>query len=342
MKATDRTASSPTYLVNHAAIGARIATFVLVAALAVALGNRSMAETPGSAPRPVDATVAPDGSANFRTIQDAIDAAPQDIETGAWVIHVAPGTYHERINIQREKRHVVLRGDAAATTKLTFSLNALASGPDGRIIGTFRTPTLQIDADDFRLENLTVENSAGPGAQALAIRVDGDRIGFAHCHFIGWQDTILLNRGRQRFDDCRIDGAIDFIFGGATAWFERCEIVCVGNGYITAASTPADSKYGFVFDHCTIRGANPAVRTYLGRPWRKHASTFFLNCDLGAVVRPQGWHDWNKPDAHGTIRYGGYGNRGPGADPTHWPSWLTRLDAATVAKLTPDSVLGRW
>src|SRR5260221_10894941 len=124
------------------------------------------------------------------------------------------------------------------------------TGGDGKIISTFRTPSTFIDADDFTVENITFENSAGPVGQALAIRVDGDRAAFRNCRFLGWQDTILLNRGRQYFENCYVDGAVDFIFGAATAWFENCRIHCLGGGYITAASTPVDVPFGFVFSNC--------------------------------------------------------------------------------------------
>ena len=127
-------------------------------------------------------------------------------------------------------------------------------GLDGKPIGTFHTPSTTIDADDFTAENMTFENSAGPVGQALAIRVDGDRAIFRNCRFLGWQDTILLNRGRQYFENCTIAGHVDFIFGAATAWFEKCQIHCLRNGYITAASTPADQPFGFVFSHCNITG----------------------------------------------------------------------------------------
>ena len=168
--------------------------------------------------------------------------------------------------------------------------------PDGKPIGTFRTPSTTIDADDFTAENITFENSAGPVGQALAIRVDGDRAVFRNCRFLGWQDTILLNRGRQYFENCYIAGHVDFIFGAATAWFEKCHIHCLGDGYITAASTPVDQPFGFVFSNCKITGDKPETRTYLGRPWRIYASTIFLNTEMSDVVRPEGWNDWKKPE----------------------------------------------
>ena len=122
--------------------------------------------------------------------------------------------------------------------------------------------------------------------------MDGDRASFRNCRFLGWQDTILLNRGRQYFEKCYIAGAVDFIFGAATAWFEKCHINCPGSGYITAASTPVDEPFGFVFANCKITGAKPDVKTFLGRPWRIYASTIYLNTEMSGVVRPEGWNDW--------------------------------------------------
>jgi len=222
----------------------------------------------GQAPPAVDAVVAADGSGQYRSVQEAINAAPQETSaTRRWIIAVRPGTYHELLYVQREKRFVMLVGDDPATTIVTYGLKAGDPGPDGKPMGTFRTPTAVIDADDFSAENLTFENSAGPNGQALALRVDGDRVVFRNCRFLGWQDTIFLDRGRQYFEDSLIAGHVDFVFGGATAWFERCRLHAWRNGYLTAASTPAETPYGFVFSRGWISGAE-GVQTYLGRPWR--------------------------------------------------------------------------
>ena len=207
--------------------------------------------------RAADATVAPNGDGQFKSVQDAINAAPQTTSrTKPWVIHIKPGVYKELIYVQREKRFISLVGDDPEKTILTYNLHANMLGPDGKIIGTFRTASTMIDADDFTAENLTFENSAGPVGQALAIRIEGDRVAFRNCRFLGWQDTILANRGRHYFVDCYIAGHVDFIFGGATAFFERCHIHCLRNGYITAASTPTEQSFGFVFSHCKITGEN--------------------------------------------------------------------------------------
>jgi len=223
-----------------------------------------------------DITVALDGSGQFKSLQDAIMSVPAGSASNPVVIHIKPGIYKELIYIQHEKRFYHLVGENAANTILTFNLNANIVGPNGKPIGTFRTPSTVIDADDFTAENLTFENSAGPVGQALAIRVDGDRAVFRRCRFLGWQDTMFLNRGRQYFEDCYIAGHVDFIFGAATAFFERCHIHCLKNGYITAASTYDYHPYGFVFSNCRITGESADVKTYLGRPWRDYSAVVYL------------------------------------------------------------------
>ncbi len=286
--------------------------------------------------------VAADGRAPFHSVQAAIMAVPAGSRENPVVIHIASGTYRELIYLQREKRFFKLVGENPTNTLLTFNLHAGLTNADGQAIGTFKTPSTTIDADDFSAENLTFENSAGPVGQALAIRVDGDRASFRHCRFLGWQDTMLLNRGRQYFENCEIAGHVDFIFGEATAWFEQCQISCRSNGYITAASTPADQPFGFVFAHCTITGEPPGVKTFLGRPWRIDASTLFLNCAMSAVVRPEGWHDWKKPEAHATARYAEFASTGAGANPARRVSWAKPLTAAEAGKITLKKVLGGW
>lgn len=284
-------------------------------------------------------TVAADGSGRFKTVQAAIMSVPSGSSTDPVIIHIKPGVYHELIYIQREKSYFRLIGDNPTNTILTFGLYASMTNLDGKPLGTFKTPSTTIDADNFIAENITFANSAGPVGQALAIRVDGDRAAFRNCRFLGWQDTILINRGRQYFDNCYIEGHVDFIFGAATAWFEKCHIHCLRDGYITAASTPQDAPYGYVFSHCTIDG-EPGVKTYLGRPWRLYASVKYLNCDMSEVVRPAGWFDWGKPQAHETALYAEYNSTGPGANPTNRVDWSTQLTASEAKKITVDKVLG--
>jgi pectinesterase len=313
----------------------RLTTLAAVVALLATLASTARAE-----PKADAVVVAADGSGQYKTVQDAINAAPQTTSAeNRWVILVKPGTYKELVYVQREKRFVVLRGEDAEKTVITYDLNANLPGLDGKKIGTFRTPTAYIDADDFSVENVTFENAAGPVGQALAIRVDGDRVAFRNCRFLGWQDTILINRGRHYFEKCFITGHTDFIFGGATAWFEQCAIECRGNGYVTAASTPDGQPFGFVFNRCEITGSKPDVKTFLGRPWRSYASTVFLNTKMSDVVRPEGWNNWGKADREKTTRYAEFGSSGPGAMPDKRANWARKLSAQEAEAITVAKVL---
>lgn len=297
-----------------------------------------------------DAIVAADGSGQYTSLQEAISRAP--MRTGAadprWVILVKPGIYRERIYVQRERGNIAVVGEDAEKTIITSDLHANLPGPDGKPIGTFRTPTVQVDGDGMVWEGLTIANGSGepgprpagpPVEQAVALRVDGDRVVFRRCRFLGWQDTILVNRGRHYFADCYIEGHVDFIFGGATAVFDRCHIHCLRDGYITAASTPQGTAHGFVFADCRITGSQGA-KTYLGRPWRIYAKTVFVRTVMSSVVRAEGWHNWNKPEAERTAFYAEFGSTGAGASPSTRVRWARSLTAEQVAAFTPEKVLG--
>ena len=289
---------------------------------------------------PTELVVAADGTGKFKTVQEAIMAVPAGTPADPVIIRVKPGTYKELIYVQREKRFFHLVGEDASSTILTYDLYAGMQGPDGKPIGTFRTPSTVIDADDFTAENITFENSAGPKGQALAIRIDGDRVVFRNCRFLGWQDTVFANRGRHYFEGCYIAGHVDFIFGGATVFFEKCRIHCRGNGYITAASTPDNQTYGFVFLNCKITGESDEVKTYLGRPWRAFSSVTFLTTEMSHSVRPAGWHNWDLPDREKTSRYAEYNSTGAGANPQSRVKWSRQLTGAQARIITIEKVLG--
>lgn len=285
-----------------------------------------------------EVVVAQDGSGQFTNVQAAIMSVPMGYATNPVIIRIKPGTYKEQIYIQREKRFFHLLGEDATKTILTLDLNANLLGLDGKPIGTFRTPSTYIDAEDFTAENITFENSAGPVGQALALRIDGDRAVFRNCRFLGWQDTILVNRGRQYFENCYIEGHVDFIFGGATCYFERCKIHCLKTGYVTAASTPDTNKFGYVFNHCEISGAEGA-KTFLGRPWRDFAATVYLNTKMSDVVRPEGWNNWGKVEKEKTTRYAEFGSTGPGAKLEQRVKWAKQLTAAEAAEFSVQNVM---
>ena len=317
---------------NHPVLTAACFAVCLLSCLAV--GAR------GASAAPVELVVAADGSAKYKSVQEAVMAVPAGSPDSPVVIRIKPGTYKELIYVQREKRFFRFVGEDAARTVLTYDLNANLTGLDGKPIGTFRTPSTQIDADDFTAENITFENSAGPVGQAVAVRVDGDRVVFRHCRFLGWQDTLLLNRGRQYFEDCYVAGHVDFIFGAATVFFERCHIHCLRDGYVTAASTPDDQPFGFVFSHCKITGESPSVKTYLGRPWRAYSAVIYLNTEMSEVVRPEGWHNWNFPEREKTARYAEFASTGPGAPTRARVKWARQLKRSEAKAVTVEKVLG--
>jgi pectinesterase len=287
--------------------------------------------------------VAADGSGDHRTVQSALNAAPRK---GArrFVIRIKPGTYKEKITIPRGSGAITLLGEDAATTILTYDDYADKLGPNRRPLGTGNTASLRVDADDFVAENITVRNSHPwknrEGQQALAVSFTGDRGTFRKCRLLGWQDTLYLGRNRQFFEECVIAGNVDFIFGGATAFFERCELHCVAGGVaITAASTPSEQRHGFVFARCKVTAKGGGWKTHLGRPWRPHASVTFLNTNLCAVVAAGGWNNWDNAANEKTARFAEYQSTGPGANPRGRVSWSKQLSAAEASKYTPEEVL---
>ncbi len=281
------------------------------------------------------------GSNQFKSVQDAINATPQSAcATNPCIIHIKAGTYKELVYAQREKHFVHLVGDGAEKTVLTFNLGAKTPGADGKPISTHRTASTDIDADDFTAENLTFENTATGLGQAVALRVDGDRVVFRNCRFLGLHDTIFLNRGRQYFEGCYIAGHVDFIFGGATAFFENCHIHCLTNGYITAALTPQEQPFGFVFSNCRVTGELPGVKTYLGRPWRPFSSVTYLNTEMSGVIQPVGWNNWKDPAREKAARYAEFNSTGPGADPKARVPWARQLTAEEAKAITVEKVLG--
>jgi pectinesterase len=123
--------------------------------------------------------------------------------------------------------------------------------------------------------------------------------------------------------------------------FDRCRVHCRADGYITAASTPENVPYGYVFLDCTVTTAPEVVKgVYLGRPWRPYAATAFLRCDLQGTIRSEGWHNWGKVENEATARYAEYKNTGPGADPAKRVPWARQLSDAEAAAYTVENILG--
>ena len=209
-------------------------------------------------------------------------------------------------------------------------------------MGTFRTYTLQINGNNITLKNITVENNAARLGQAVALHTQGTRILFVNCRFLGNQDTIYTGGIETQlfFKDCYIEGTTDFIFGPSTAWFEGCTIKNKINSYVTAASTPQNVKYGYIFNNCKIIADPAATKCYLGRPWRPYAHTLFMNCELGGHIRTEGWHNWGKQSNEQTARYEEYNNTGEGAGTQGRALWSKQLTAKEAKKITIETVFG--
>ena len=297
-----------------------------------------------------DAVVAFDGSGTATNLQEAVNAAPEN-GTKWFTILVKPGVYEGQIIIPKMKRFIRVIGEEMENTKLTWPYNVNDRKPNQPYQFD---PGFVVTADDFCAENLTIENTSGDHGQALALRVDADRAAFKHCRILGWQDTLMVNNGRQYFTNCYIAGRVDFIYGSGTAVFDHCEIRSKNGGYVTAASTPQDHPIGFAFLNCKLTGDstpwNPTngqaqfeksdVKTYLGRPWRPAASVAFVNCEMDAHIKPAGWHNWGNVTNETTARYAEYNSTGSGANAEKRVKWAKQLTDEEAKKLTVENILG--
>lgn len=287
-----------------------------------------------AAERKYDFVVAQDGSGDFTTVQEAINAVPDFRKANRTTILIKKGDYKEKVIIPECKINLTLVGEDGA--KITYDDYASKPNRFGEEKSTSGSASCYIYAPDFIAENLTFENSSGPVGQAVACFVSGDRAIFRNCRFLGCQDT-LYTYGyptRQYYEDCYIEGTVDFIFGKATAVFNRCNIHSRGDGYVTAPATPEDSKYGYVFHDCKLTGADGVKNVPLSRPWRPYAQAIFINCDLGDHISPAGWNNWGKESNEKTVTYAEYSSKGPGANPSARAPYSHQLTDPTPYAIT--------
>lgn len=276
-----------------------------------------------------DFTVAQDGSGDFTTVQEAINAVPDFRKANRTTILIRKGNYKEKVIIPECKINLSLIGEDGAV--ITYDDYASKLNRFGEEKSTSGSASCYIYAPDFIAENLTFENSAGPVGQAVACFVSGDRAIFRKCRFLGNQDT-LYTYGyptRQYYEDCYIEGTVDFIFGKATAVFNRCDIHSRGKGYVTAPATPEDSRYGYVFHDCRLTAADGVENVPLSRPWRPYAQAVFINCELGKHISPAGWDNWGKASNEQTVNYAEYNSKGPGANPSARAPYSSQLTDPT-------------
>ena len=294
--------------------------------------------------RQVTITVAQDGSGNYTTVQAAFDAVPLNNRKPV-IIFIKKGSYKEKLHLDSSKNFVTLLGEDKKNTMLTYDDHTGKAAPDGSVINTMNSQTFYMKADDFRAENITFENSAGLTAgQAVAVRVQGNRSVFLNCRILGFQDTLFVSdeNSRQLYLNCYIEGSTDFIFGAATVLFEECQIHSRKNSHITAASTPKDHEFGFVFKKCTLTADTGVHKVTLGRPWRPYASVTYMECKIGDHIIPQGWDNWKNAENEKTARYAEFRNEGPGADTSARVIWSHQLTDAEVKQMTTGKILRGW
>lgn len=265
--------------------------------------------------RHYDLVVAKDGSGDFFTVQEAINAVPDYRKNARTTILIKEGSYKEKVIIPASKNAVSLIGQGEV--KITYDDYASKPNIFGENKGTSGSSSCYIYAPDFYAENITFENTSGPVGQAVACFVSADRAYFKKCRFLGFQDTLYTyGKGcRQYYDECYIEGTVDFIFGWSTAVFNRCHIHSIGNGYITAPSTDKGQKYGYVFYNCEITANSDVDKVYLSRPWRPYAQAVFIQCNMGKHILPEGWDNWRNKNNEKTVFYAEYKSKGEGANP---------------------------
>ena len=302
----------------------------------------SAAHAAGKYDNPDTIVVARDGTGEFRTVAEAIEVCRAFMDYHK-VIFVKRGLYKEKVVVPQWLQNIEICGEDRDQTIITWDDHAnIIYAPTGKGMGTFRTYTLRIEGNDITLKNITIENNAARLGQAVALHTMGDRLRFVNCRFLGNQDTVYTGVADTRlyFTDCYIEGTTDFIFGPSTAWFERCSIYCKSNSYITAASTPKEQMYGYIFNNCKVTCAPEVSKVYLGRPWRDYGYTLFMHCELPSAIAPVGWHHWEKHREQ-TARYMEFENTGEGASTKERVGWSHQLTKKEAQAITLESVFSR-
>ncbi len=294
--------------------------------------------------KPLQMTVSKTGKADFTQIQDALNAIPAGNQLPV-VIHVKKGVYREVVTVDASKKNIHLKGEDAEHTIIIFNNHAGTKLPNGDTLNTWTCASVFVYADGFTATDITFANDAGfTAGQAVAIRVEGNRCAFRNCRFIGNQDVLFLSGSgvKHYFENCYIEGTTDFIFGAATAFFNRCHIHSKKNSHVTAASTNSIIPYGFVFESCKLTADSNLNKVSLGRPWSPTASVTYLNCWMDQHIIPEGWNNWRNPANESTARFAEFNSTGPGGKKDQRFSWTKQLTTADTALYAQQKVLYPW
>jgi pectinesterase len=288
--------------------------------------------------------VAQDGTGKYKTVQAALDAIPANNKKPV-TIFIKNGVYKEKLRLDSSKSNVAIIGEDKFNTILTYDDHTGKVYPNGLAINTQNSASFVVKANNFSLQNITVENNAGfTAGQAVGLEVQGDKATVRNCRIVGNQDILFTSRdnSRQYYEDCYIEGTTDFIFGSATCWFERCHIHSKKNSHVTAASTPKEHMYGYVFNDCVLTGDTTLNKVSLGRPWRPYAAVVYLHCYIDKDIMPEGWANWNNTESYKTARYAEYKNYGPGANTSQRVQWSKQLSDDEARRYTLKNVFGDW
>ncbi|CAL0300247.1 unnamed protein product [Lupinus luteus] len=295
--------------------------------------------------------VSQDGSGNFTTINDAIAAAPNNINStsGYFVIFINAGVYQEYVSINKTKTYLMLIGEGINQTIITGNHNV----GDGNFT-TFNSATFAVVAQGFVAVNITFRNTAGPSKfQAVALRSGADMSSFYSCSFEGYQDTLYTHSMRQFYRECDIYGTVDYIFGNAAVVFQNCNIYSrlplsgQFNTITAQGRTDPNQNTGTSIQNATVKAADDlapninTVQTYLGRPWKQYSRTVFMQSFMDRLINPAGWHEWSGDFALSTLYYAEYKNTGPGSNTTNRVTWSGYhiINATDAANFTVSNFL---
>jgi pectinesterase len=295
---------------------------------------------------PTHFTVAQDGSGDFKTIQEAVNAV-RDLSQQQVIINIKPGIYYEKLVIPSWKTKISLIGQDKEHTIITnndYSGKATPAGKDAfgkDKFTTYTSYTVLVQGNDFVAENLTVENSSGRVGQAVALHIEGDRCIIKNCNLLGNQDTLYAatENSRQYYKDCFIQGTTDFIFGEATAVFDHCIIKNLSDSYITAPSTTPRQQFGYVFFDCKLIADSSVKKVHLGRPWRPYARVVYIRTEMGPQILPVGWDNWRNPDNEKNAFFAEYKSTGPGANDSGRVTWSHQLTSTEIKTYTIKNIL---
>ncbi len=295
---------------------------------------------------PTKFTVAKDGTGDFKTIQEAVNSF-RDHSQERVTLYVKNGIYAEKLVIPSWKPNIHLIGESREGVIITGSdysgknyTNGAKDATGKTQFSTYTSYTVLVDAPDIVIENLTIENAAGRVGQAVALHVEGDCFVCKNCILKGNQDTLYAAKEGtwQYYENCHIEGTVDYIFGKAIAVFQSCTIKSLTDSYITAAATPVYQPFGFVFFDCKLIAEEGVQKVYLGRPWRPNSKTVFIRTEMGGHILPEGWHNWGNPKNEETVLYAEYQSTGQGAAPQSRVGWSKQLDSAQMQLYTLPNI----